>query len=501
MKSNTRIIIIGSGLGGLGTALRLRYQGFRVTVLEKLARPGGRSNLIEEQGYRVDTGPTLLLMKDTFEETYRAVGQDFNQRLKLTQLDPNYRIYFHDDTHLDLFSNMVQLAQELERVEPGTTERLFRFLGEGARKYELGMDFVNRNYDHITDLANPTAAMRLVGTRAYENMYRQVAGFFKGSDKLAKAFTFHSMFLGLSPYDALAMYSIITYADLALGMWYPAGGIYSIVEDMLRLGKDMGVELRTNAPVEQICVENSHVTGVRLQSGEFIPADIVVSNADLPYTYQELLDERQPKDYTPQRLERMSYSCSGYLLYLGVDRTYTHLRHQALYFSEDYRANLDAVFQTKSIPEEPSFHLNIPTVTDPSLAPPGHTLLYVLAPMPNLQTNGQPAVDWDQAAPVVREKLLDRLTKIVDPELRSHIVWEREYRPTDFQSDINACFGTAFGSLSMNFLQATYFRPHNKSRDIHGLYFVGQGTYPGIGMPMVMISSRLVTERILQEWR
>ena len=197
----------------------------------------------------------------------------------------------------------------------------------------------------------------------------------------------------------------------------------------------------------------------------------------------------------------MSYSCSGYLLYLGVDRTYTHLRHQALYFSEDYKANLDAVFQTKSIPEEPSFHLNIPTVTDPGLAPPGHTLLYVLAPMPNLQTNGHAPIDWDQAAPVVREKLLDRLAKIVDPELRSHIVWEREYRPTDFQSDINACFGTAFGSLSMNFLQATYFRPHNKSRDIHGLYFVGQGTYPGIGMPMVMISSRLVAERILQEWR
>jgi phytoene desaturase len=493
-KRNQHVLVIGSGLGGLGAALRLQHQGFQVTILEKLRRPGGRSNVIEEQGYRVDTGPTLLLMKDTFEETYASIGQDFNQRLNLTQLDPNYRIYYHDGTHLDLHSNMVKLAQEVERVEPGTTERLFRFLGEAARKYELGMEFVSRNYDHITDLANPTAAVRLVSTRAYENMYRQVAGFFKGSDKLTKAFTFHSMFLGLSPYG------IITYADLALGMWYPAGGIYSIVEDMVRLGQEMGIELRTQAPVEQICVENGRVTGVRLQSGEFVAGDIVVSNADLPYTYDKLIGEGIRKDYTPGRLQRMSYSCSGYLLYLGVDRTYSHLRHQALYFSQDYKANLEAVFETKSLPEEPSFHLNIPTVTDPGLAPPGHSLLYVLAPMPNLQANGHPPIDWEQAAPVVREKLLDCLEKIIDPEIRRHIVWEREYRPTDFQTDINACYGTAFGSLSMNFFQATHFRPHNKSREIDGLYFVGQGTYPGIGMPMVMLSSRLVAERILQEW-
>ncbi|MBP1702664.1 MAG: phytoene desaturase [Chloroflexi bacterium] len=196
----------------------------------------------------------------------------------------------------------------------------------------------------------------------------------------------------------------------------------------------------------------------------------------------------------------MSYSCSGYLLYLGIDKTYPHLRHQALYFSEDYRANLEAIFASKTIPEEPSFHLNIPTVTDPSLAPPGHTLMYILAPMPNLRANGGSPIDWDRAAPMVREKLIAQLERIVDPDLRQHIVWERQYRPTDFLSDFNASYGTAFGSLSMNFFQATYFRPHNKSHDIDGLYFVGQGTYPGIGMPMVMISSKLVTERILQEW-
>jgi phytoene desaturase len=491
-----RVVIIGAGMGGLATALRLQHSGFSVTVLEKQSRPGGRSNVLIENGFRADSGPTILVMKSAFEELYRSIGQDINQRIQFVQLDPNYRIYYHDGTWLDLYSNMPRLAGEIERVQPGGAERLFRFIGDSARKYELGMDFVDRNFDRITDLANPTAGLRLLQTQAHQNLYRQVAGYFDQNDKLAKAFSFHSMFLGLSPFDALAMYSLITYADLALGMWYPMGGIYKIVEDMLDLAAGMGVEVRTNAPVEEICVHGRRVTGVRLQSGEVIPADLVVSNADLPYTYKQLIPPNFRKQYPDRRLEKMHYACSGYILYLGVDRVYPHVRHQSLYFSEDYRANLDAIFHTRTLPEEPSFHLNIPTVTDLSLAPPGHSLIYVLAPMPNLQAD----IDWQIAAPRVREQLLSQLERIIDPEIRQHIVWERDYRPTDWETDINAVYGTAFGSLAQGFFQSAYFRPHNKARDINGLYFVGQGTYPGIGMPMVMISSRLVTERIMKEW-
>lgn len=489
-----KILVIGAGMGGLAAALRLRYQGFEVTVLEKQARPGGRSNIIARQGFRVDTGPTILVMKDAFEETYRAIGRDLNQRVHFEQLDPNYRIYFHDDTYLDLFSNMALLAQEVERIQPGSAERLFRFIGEGAKKYELGMDFVVRNYERITDLANPLAGLRLLQTRAHQNLYQQVASFFQ-NDKLTKAFSFHSMFLGLSPFSSLAMYSLITYADLALGMWYPRGGIYSLVEDMLQLAAELGVEIVTSAPVEEILIEGGRVNGVRLASGERVPADIVVSNADLPYTYRNLVPGRYRRHYPDARLDRMQYACSGYILYLGLDRTYPHLKHQALYFSEDYRANLDAIFKTLTLPAEPSFHLNYPTATDPSVAPEGQSILYVLAPMPNLAAN----IDWDEAAPIVRSQLLRQLERIVDPDLCQHILWEQEYRPGDWQRDVNAVLGTAFGSLSQNFFQSAYFRPHNKALDIPGLYFVGQGTYPGIGMPMVHISARLVAERILAD--
>ena len=490
-----KVVIIGAGMGGLATALRLAKQGFDVTILEKLPLPGGRSNVIQEDGYRVDIGPTILVMKDTFEDTYRAIGEDFNECLDMVQLDPNYRIYYHDGTHIDLFSNMAKLAAEVERVEPGSAERLFHFIGAGARKFELGMAFVDRNFERITDLANPVALTRLVQTNAHQNLYKQVSNFFNHNDKLTKAFSFHSMFLGLSPYDALAMYSLITYADLALGMWYPKGGIYSIIEDMVALGEKLGLTIRTNTPVEKILIENGRAAGVLLESGEKVLADIVISNADLPYTYQKMIDPAYRKQYPDQKLEKMEYACSGFLLYLGVNKTYENVRHQALYFSEDYKANLDAIFKHKVMPAAPSFHMNIPTVTDPSLAPPGHSLIYILAPMPNLTAD----INWDEAAPALREHLLDRLEEIIDPDIRQHIVWEREYRPTDWLADINAVHGTAFGSLSQSFFQSSYFRPHNKARDIEGLYFVGQGTYPGIGMPMVQLSSKLVVERIMQD--
>ncbi len=491
-----KAIVIGAGMGGLATALRLAHKGFGVTVVEKLDRPGGRANVIEEAGFRVDIGPTILVMKSALEETYQAVGQNLHQRLDLVQLDPNYRVYFHDGESFDLYSNMARLTQEVESIAPGSSARLFQFMGAGARKYELGMDFVDRNFRRLTDLANPRAAVRLLQTQAHQNLYRQVSRLFGQNDRLAKAFSFHSLFLGLSPYDALAMYSLITYADLAMGMWFPMGGIYSIVEDMVDLAKELGVDLRTASPVSQICVEGGRTTGVLLASGEQLQADLVVSNADLPYTYRSLIAPEHRPRYSDARLRRMSYACSGFLLFLGVDRQYDHLQHQSLFFAEDYRANLDAIFKFKTLPQDPSFHLNVPTVTDPSLAPPGHSLIYVLAPMPNLTSD----IDWDVAAPLVRGQLLDRLEEIIDPDVRSHIVWEREYRPGDWKKDVNAEHGTAFGSLAHGFFQSAYFRPHNKSYEIDGLYFVGQGTYPGIGMPMVHLSAKLVTERIVEEW-
>lgn len=488
-----KIIVIGAGLGGLAAGLRLRHAGFEVTLVEKLNKIGGRSNQLYEHGFHVDTGPTILVMKDQFDETYQALGRDINHRVKFTQLDPNYRIYFHDQTHIDLHSNMAKLADELEQVEAGAGEKVFQFLGDNALKYELGMGFVTRNYDQITELLNLTAGLRLIRTGAQENLYQQVARYFK-SDKLRKAFSFHSMFLGLSPFDSLAMYALITYADLARGMYYPEGGIYAIIEDLANIAAQDGVEIRTGIAVQKILVKNGAAVGVLLENGESLFADAVVSNADLPYTYGELIPNTVNKKYNDHKLDQLKYACSGYLLYLGVNRTYPDMRHQALYFSEDYRANLDAIFVTGKMPTDPSFHINNPTITDPTLAPAGHAILYVLAPMPNLEIG---KINWETEKIHLRDHLLDQLETLVDPHIREHIVWEQDYTPLDFKKDINAVHGNAFGSLAHSLFQSAFFRPHNIARELPGLFFVGQGTYPGIGMPMVLISAKLVTERIL----
>ena len=486
-----KCLIIGAGMGGVATALRLAHLGYQVEVFEKLARPGGRANLIEDAGFRVDPGPTILVMKEVFDETYQAVGENLDERVPFIQLDPNYRIYFHDNTHIDLHASMPRVAAELDRVEPGAGERLFQFLGVNALKYELGMDFVDRNFDSILDLFNLKAGLTLLRTKAAQKLYRHVSDYFK-SEKLRKAFSFHSMFLGLSPFDALSIYSMITYADLARGMYYPMGGLHRLVEDMVALAESRGAVFHYDAPVSKILIEQGRTTGIQLEDGEKISSDRVIANADLPYVYTDLIGDQTQRRISDRKLAGMDYACSGYLLYLGLNRTYPDMCHQALYFADDYRANLDAIFKTYTLPEDPSFHLNNPSQTDPNVAPEGHTLLYLLAPMPNLMAD----IDWTTAAESVREGLISKLEMIVDTNIREHIVWQQEFTPLDFKSQYNAVLGTAFGSLSHKLSQSAVLRPHNLAREIPGLYFSGQGTYPGIGMPMVLLSAKLVVERI-----
>jgi len=301
------------------------------------------------------------------------------------------------------------------------------------------------------------------------------------------------MFLGLSPFDALSIYSMITYADLARGMYYPMGGLHRLVEDMVALAEARGAVFHFDAPVSKILIENGRTVGLQLENGDKITGHTVIANADLPYVYTDLVGDQVRRRISNRKLAGMDYACSGYLLYLGLNRTYPKMRHQALYFADDYRANLDAIFKTYTLPEDPSFHLNNPSLTDSSVAPDGHTLLYLLAPMPNLIAD----IDWKNAAKTIREGLISKLEGIVDPDIRKHIVWQREFTPMDFKTQYNAVLGTAFGSLSHKMTQSAVLRPHNLARDIPGLYFAGQGTYPGIGMPMVLLSAKLVVERIV----
>jgi phytoene desaturase len=303
------------------------------------------------------------------------------------------------------------------------------------------------------------------------------------------------MYLGISPLDAPAIYALLPYTELIEGIWYPEGGVYRLIEAMLRVAEELGVEVRTSAKAVGLRFDGDRVTGVILAGGEVVGADVVVANADLPGAYHRFVPEHCRPDFTDRRLRRMRYTASAYMLYLGVDRVYDQLRHHNVFFSADFRGNFDAIFRTHRLPSEPSLYIAAPGRTDPTVAPRGHDALMVLVPVPHLTRNG---IDWQRDEPAFRARVYDQLERLGLTDLRRHVRFERRATPLDWRDTYGLTRGSAFG-LGHDFLQVGYFRPGNRAKTLRNLYFVGASTVPGTGVPMVMIGSRLVTERILRE--
>jgi phytoene desaturase len=490
------ILIIGAGIAGLSAGCYGQMNGYQTKIFELHTRPGGLCTAWKRKDYTFDGCIHWLVGSKPGSGFYKYWAElGALQGKTLVNHEEFWRVEGPGDKVFIVYTNVDRLEKHMKELAPADVKVIEEFCG-AIRAFTRFPDAPSDAARSLTD--------QLKGFASFIAMLPALGLFNKYKNLTIKDFAdrFSDPFLRQALVD---VFGYPGFAFLGLPMtlaWmhnhnagYPIGGSFPFAQAIEKRYLELGGEVHYQARVEKILVENGRAVGVRLAGGEVVRADIVVSNADLVYTYKKLVPARYRKTYTDAKLDRMEYACSGYLLYLGVDKTYPHMRHQALYFSEDYRANLDAIFRTRTLPADPSFHLNNPTITDPSLAPPGHSVLYLLAPMPNLQGN----VDWDAAAPLVREQLLGGLERLVDPEIRKHIVWEREYRPADFERDINAPYGVAFGSLSHGFFQSSYFRPHNVARDIPGLYFVGQGTYPGIGMPMVLLSARLLAERLAGE--
>ncbi len=489
------VVVIGAGVGGLTAATRLRRAGFAVTVLEKNAAVGGRLDRRELGGYRWDTGPTLLLMSDVYREFFAASGRRMEDYLSIHRLDPNYRVIFGDGTELEMTSRLDTLSSSLERFEPGATRGLLRFLADASTKYRLGRSqFVERNFETAASFFSPSSLYFLARTGAAANYGRHVSRFFK-DERLRQAFSFQTIYLGISPYHSPAIYTLLAYAELVEdGLWFPDGGMYALAEALVKVACEEGVEIRTGCTVERIVSRNGRACGADTDTG-FVSADIVLANADLPYTYQQLLGGDQPKDPLHRKVESLSYTCSAFMLYLGVRRSYPRLLHHNFFLGRDYRANLDQIFGERRLPDEPAFYLCAPSVTDPSFAPKGGSSLMVLVPIPA----ESPRVNWERDGAVFREKVLGLLeTRAGLTGLRDEIdvCWERS--ASDWKSAYNLHHGAAFG-LAHGLFQAGYFRPDNRSARLKNLYFVGASTRPGTGVPLVMIGARLVAERIARE--
>lgn len=488
------VVVVGAGLGGLATAIRLRLLGWRVRIVEKNERIGGRYNIIERDGYTFDTGPTLLLMRDVLDALFTSAGRDLGDYLDLIRVDPNYRVHFAGGSSLEFSSDLARMEHDLEAIEHGAAAGLRRYLADAGYKYRIARErFVQRNFLHWYNFLTPTNLYYLLTTNTLRPLDRHAARYFR-DPRLQAAFTFQTMYLGLASRDAPAIYSLLPYTELAEGIWFPRGGMYRVVEALRTLAEELGVCIETGAEVVRLPASGRRILGAELASGEFRPADVVVCNADLPYAYNALVPPERRASFTARKLRRLDYGSSAFLLYLGIDREYPELCHHNVYLSSDMATNFDALFRTHDLPDDPSLYVCAASRTDRSLAPEGGEALYVLVPAPRLS----PRVCWREQRDTFRDLVYDRLERVALPGLRRHVVVEQVYTPRDFAADYNIVNGSAFG-LSHGFTQVGYMRPANKARELDNLYFVGAATVPGGGVPMVILGSALTTERVQRD--
>jgi phytoene desaturase len=412
--------------------------------------------------------------------------------LDLRRIDPTYRVRFDDGVQIALSSDLTAMQQQLEAIEPGSFHGLLRYLAEGHTHYRLALDrFVGRNFDSLLDYFSPRNLPLLFQLKALAKHYHNVGRFFH-DPHLKAAFTFQNMYLGLSPYDAPATYSLLQYAELARGVWFPSGGLYRVVESLVEIAEAHGVRFQYDTAVKQIDVGAGRAAGVLLENGERLRADAIVANADLPYVYDRLLPDRA----AAERLEHLDYTCSAIMFYWGTDRVYPQLGTHNVFLCGDYRASFERIFKDRTLPDNPSFYVHAPARTDPTAAPAGGDTLMVLVPAGHLDdTAGQ---DWEMLRARARAAVLRRLAAIGIADLDAHLRCEASYTARDWRAHYNLAKGAAFG-LSHTFWQVGYLRPQNRHRRYRNLYFVGSSTHPGTGMPIVLLSARLTTERMLRD--
>lgn len=493
MTNKPTAIVIGAGIGGIATAARLARNGFDVTVLEKNSQPGGRCNQIVREGHRFDIGPTLFLMPEVWEETFASLGEKMSDHLDLRRIDPTYKVHFDDGLQLQLTSDIGKMQTQLELVDKSAFTGFLAYLAEGAKHYKISLEkFVGRNFFNIFEYFSLTNLPLIFQLKALDKHYRNTGRFFK-DERLKAAFTFQNMYLGLSPYDAPATYSLLQYTELAEGVWYPIGGMYAGIQALVRVAEKLGVKFVFNSPVSRIRAANGKVQNVETADGKTWQADIFVGNADLPYIYKELL----PKNSESEKLDKKLYTCSTIMFYWGVKKEYPQIAHHNVFLAGDYKASFDQIFDDHSLPDQPSFYIHAPSRTDVQAAPVGQDTLYVLVPVGHLDEETKQ--DWDAMVNRARQTIFERLEKEMGiSDLEDQIKFEIVYTPNDWKEQFNLQKGAAFG-LSHNFWQVGYLRPQNRHAELKNLYFSGASTHPGTGLPIVLLSARLTTERILKE--
>ncbi|MDP9436663.1 MAG: phytoene desaturase family protein [Actinomycetota bacterium] len=488
-----RIVVVGAGLAGLSAALRLVGAGREVTVLEREDVPGGRAGLLEVAApdgagtYRFDTGPTVLTMPDLIADALDCVGERLEDWLDLQPVDPLYRAFYPDGSRLDVKADPGEMAAEVERVcGPREAQGYLRYVDFVSRLYRYEMkSFIDRNIDSPLDLVTPDLA-RLVAAGGLRRLAPKVGQYLE-DPRTQRVMSFQSMYAGLSPYDALAIYAVIAYMDSVAGVFFPRGGLHAVPRALAGAAEKHGVQLRYGRTVRRVLVEHGRAVGVETTDGERYDADVVVLNPDLPVAYRELL----PPGATPRRVERLRWSPSCFLLLAGSTATYRKTAHHNIHFGRAWRETFAELIDRKQLMSDPSVLVTNPTASDPLLAPDGRQVYYVLFPTPD-QTSG---IDWSVVGPRYRDECVARLEALGYVGFGDGIEVEDVTTPADWQRRGMAA-GAPFAAAH-TFLQTGPFRPSNLAPTVEGVVFAGSGTQPGVGVPMVLVSGRLAAERIL----
>jgi phytoene desaturase len=492
---NKTAVIIGSGIGGIATSVFLAQAGYQVKVYEKNPFPGGRCSQMIRDGHRFDMGATIYLMPSIYKSVFESMGLKVEDCFQCLPLKTLYTVHFGDGTAIPFSGEEDIMKPPLEKTEPGSYRKVQQYIGTGYKFFTLSMDkLLGRNFLKLFDFVTIRNALLLIRLKTYLRHAFYVRRYFHHPN-LRIAFTFQNIYVGQDPYRAPALFAMIPAAELTEGSLCPAGGIYRVTETLISTAEKLGVQFFYEKPVNRIIVNRDKAEGIMLDDGESVHADIIVANADLPYVYRELLPDRNKSSW----IDRHKFSCSSVVIHWGLSRTYPQLGHHNVFLSDDYRKNLHRIFRDKSLSDHPSFYVHAPSRTDASAAPEGGDTLSVIIPAGH--ADPRKPQDWDELYHKARISVIQRLKKLGLDDIEDHIKFEISYLPPDWQKTFNLSRGSTFGSLAHNILQMGYFRPHNRHRKYRNLYFVGGSTHPGNGIPLVLLSARLTTERILKENR
>ncbi len=483
--------VIGAGFGGIALAIRLQAAGVQTTLFEARDKPGGRAYVYQDQGFTFDAGPTVITDPTAIEELFSLAGRRMSDYVELLPVAPFYRLCWEDGTHFDYANDQEAIDRQIHARNPADVQGYRRFLAYSQAVFEEGYIKLGA-VPFLSFRSMVQAGPQLAKLQAWRSVYSMVSKFIE-DDHLRQVFSFHSLLVGGNPFATSSSYALIHALERKWGVWFPRGGTGALVQGLLRLFQDLGGTLRLNAPVERIELDGGLVHAVRV-GGEQLLFDQVASNGDVVNTYAQLLGHTQRGADEARRLESKRFSMSLFVVHFGLKRAQTQLQHHTVCFGPRYRALIDDIFNGSELADDFSLYLHAPCVTDPSLAPPGCSSHYVLAPVPHL---GHAPLDWTVQGPLFRDRILAYLEQRYMPGLRADLVTSRIFTPADFRDELSAHHGSAF-SLEPVLTQSAWFRPHNRDAEIANLYIVGAGTHPGAGLPGVIGSAKATAGLMLK---